>query len=335
MSSECISTSSSALFLGVLGRRGPGGKLQQRGIHLGHARELRQVEGHTRGGRDQHHGDDPVAPSRAGAMLAFCRRADFVDARQHVGRDLFEFAHRADRRQIRFGHQRRREIVGGGAEDGGLAFGGRGFDAAIEPQSVLQHRAHLVGDMPHGRRPFAALLGQQPGDQQFEARRNRLHRLDARHRLGGDLLRVEGRIERRIAREQFVGQRAETIDVVRGARGFVRRAAADWRRTASPGGPLGVVAFGCAGAEIGQQRAARGVEQDVRRLQVTMNDTPRVRVFQRRGDVDEQRQDARVRSAAKLAEIAARRVDHGQHHRVGATHGLVDAQHARMIQAAR
>ena len=54
---------------------------------------------------------------------------------------------------------RRREIVGGGAEDGGFAFRGDIGGGAFEPERVLKHRVHFIGHVPHGRRTLAALLG--------------------------------------------------------------------------------------------------------------------------------------------------------------------------------
>ena len=63
-----------------------------------------------------------------------------------------------------------------------------------------------------------------------------------------------------------------------------------------------------------------------------MHDAPRVRVLERRRDVDEQRQDLGVRRAAHLAQVAAGGEHHRQHRGLGRAHRLVDAQHARMIE---
>jgi hypothetical protein len=208
---------------------------------------------------------------------------------------------------------------------------GSRIGAVLEAQRVLQHRVHLVGDVAHGRRAFPGLLGEQPRDQQLEPRRNRLHRLEARHRLGRDLLGVEGRVERRITRQQFVGQRTEAVDVVGGpgrlagellgARGERRS-----RRTRR------AVAFRGARAEVGEQRSAGTVQQYVRRLEVAMHDAARVRVLERGRDVDQHRQDLGVCRATHLAQVTARRQHHGQHRGIGATHRFEHAQYARMIE---
>ena len=102
-----------------------------------------------------------------------------------------------------------------------------------------------------------------------------------------------------------------------------------------PGGARRIVTFGCAGAEIREQRPPGAVEQHVRGLQVPMHDAARVRVFERGGDVDEQRQDARVRGAAQLAQVTARGEHHRQHRGVGAAHRLEDAQDARVVEPCR
>ena len=63
-----------------------------------------------------------------------------------------------------------------------------------------------------------------------------------------------------------------------------------------------------------------------------MHDAPRVCVLERRRDVDEQRQDLGVRSAAHLAQVATGREHHRQDRGFGRAHRLVNAQYARVIE---
>jgi len=93
-------------------------------------------------------------------------------------------------------------LVRRGTEDRGLGLSGSVGGGVVQAERVLQHRVHFVGDVPHRRRAFAALLWPAATTQQLEARRDRLHRLQTRHRLGRDLLRVERGIEGRVARQQ-------------------------------------------------------------------------------------------------------------------------------------
>jgi hypothetical protein len=58
-----------------------------------------------------------------------------------------------------------------------------------------------------------------------------------------------------------------------------------------------------------------------------------VRKFQRGRDVDEHRQDLGVRRATHLPQVATGRQHHGQYRGIRGAHRLVDAQHARMIEA--
>ena len=86
-------------------------------------------------------------------------RTQLVDLRQHARVDFLELAHRA-RGHFRFvRHDGRREIVGGGVEQGDFTLRGDVGGGAFEPERVLQHRVHFVGHVAHGRRTLAALLG--------------------------------------------------------------------------------------------------------------------------------------------------------------------------------
>ena len=63
-----------------------------------------------------------------------------------------------------------------------------------------------------------------------------------------------------------------------------------------------------------------------------MHDASCVRVLERRGDVDEQRQDLGVWSAAHLAQIATGGKHHRQDRGFSRAHRFVNAQHARVIE---
>ena len=230
----CLLASSSARFSAATSSSvGPAGTFSVATSTFCFARELRQQQGAAARDDHQDRGDHPAAPAIARALFAQHLRAQLVDLRQHAGIDFFELAHRARCGRLVFvRHDGGREVVGRGAEDRRLGSRDRFRRRVFEAQRVLQHRVHLVGHVAHGRRTLAALLGQQPRNQQLEARRNRLDRLESRHRLGGDLLRVEGRIERRITRQQLVRQRAEAVDVIGGPRRLARellRARRKWR----------------------------------------------------------------------------------------------------------
>src|SRR6185295_1872518 len=98
--------------------------------------------------------------------------------------------------------------------------------------------------------------------------------LEPRHRFGGDLAGVERGIERRITREQLVGERAEAVDVVGRPRRFTRELLRA-RRERRSGRTARGIPLRRAGAEIGEQRTPRGIEQDVGWLEVAMDDAPR------------------------------------------------------------
>ena len=152
------------------------------------------------------------------------------------GIDFFELAHRRDDRRLFFGrHDGRREVVGGGAEDRGLGLRSRVSAALSSRPSVSCSTAFISSAtwrMDGGRsRPCFA-----SSHETSSSSRGGIGLTGLRRGTGSVaiLRRVEGRVERRVTREQLVGQRAEAVDVVRGPRRLAAPAAADSPRTANP-----------------------------------------------------------------------------------------------------
>ena len=161
-----------------------------------------------------------LRPSNWRAVHVGVRRALAI-LRQLIGVDLLEIAHAAQGRESLFGHQSRGEIVRSRAKDGGLVFGVDGLCTAFEAERVLQDRAHFVGHVAHRGRTFASLLGQQPGDQQLEPRRNRLPRLDCVVRVRWAIFLASNRDRTADNPRSSRGQRAQSVDVVGGARRLI------------------------------------------------------------------------------------------------------------------
>ena len=75
-------------------------------------------------------------------------------------------------------------------------------------------------------------------------------------------------------------------------------------------------------AEVGQLHLSGTIEQHIRRLQVTVNDSLFMRVLQRTGEIDEHRHDFQVRGAAQLAQVTASGQLHRQHGQLTIAHAV-------------
>ena len=172
-------------------------------------------------------------------------------------------------------------------------------------------------------------------------------RYESWHPFFDSPLPVEVGVVRRIAGQQLVGQRAEAIYIVCGCWWLttqLRRARGKWREAVLVGIPSG---RGCRSrrrglrrhgrfgdTEICQACATSRIEQDVARLQITMDDSTLMGVLERLGNLQEYRNDLEEARAAQAAKIATGSELHRQNHCVARAFWREHLHDGRMIESA-
>jgi hypothetical protein len=186
-----------------------------------------------------------------------------------------------------------------------------GEGCAVTTLKRLQGGTHLA----HGGRAPGRRLGQQAVDQPRQPLRQPADEAGKRRRwLQAHGVRIRILAQRRLAGQQLEGQRAEGVEVVGRHRGLTVELlgahagarATPGRQRASRGADRRRV------TEIGDPRSPVGVQQHIGALEVTVDHTGPVGVLEGRGDLDQHRQQPLPGRAAKMADIATRRVLHHQ-----------------------
>lgn len=225
-------------------------------------------------------------------------------------------------------------------EEETLEIGGEIGRRAVAPFALLGHRfgedpAELAVEVTAQALALAApprgdLRGPRTEPRQTRARRRRLLLADPAQGLGERLVAA---LERRRAREQLVEQRAERVDVgagveveahrgLLGAHGLGR--ADELAEAGEARAPLALRVDRPGDTEIDHLRyrtSVDGRDQDVRGLEVAVDDPLLMRMVDRAADRHEELDSARDRQAVAIAVLGDRRSVDQLHREVGAAVG--------------
>ena len=195
-------------------------------------------------------------------------------------------------------------------------------------RATLEHATQIVGERLYRRITRGDVLLERLGEHRVEIAANRpraparRHDLDAQDRFLERRGALVAQAVRPLAGQQFVEHDGERVDVARHAqrlaadllgRGVVARVgAADELRQRRLAGPLPRFVIQQLGhTEVEQPHLAVGGDEDVARLEVAMDDQPRVRMCDRLGNLQEQaqalRHGQRVRGAVGVDRLRRRR----------------------------
>ena len=303
------------------------------------------------------------------ARHAAADRRELCGARQRRAADLFPQGGRVELARGRRGRDRRGGAHGlQGCERGGLArrCGCRGYrrwrrvgrdrrqgnalvrghglvrralavGVEIEGERVVERGIELVDHVAHVRGALVRVLRQHGAHEVRQLRRNLLHRHERRYRFFLHPLCIEVRVVRRVARQQFVGERAQAVDVIGGSRRLPAQllGARGKGRQAPHHRIRARIERAARDAEVGELHAAALVEQHIAGLKVAVDDTALVGVLQGACDLDQHRHDREVARAAQALEVPALRQLHGQQERRAFALRRKHFQDPVMIEAAR